>query len=127
MANEITYSARLSVAKGNLQLTYAPSALQPDLASDTGSAGQQVIGDVAESVTIGTDTGTGGMAFFRNLSTAATITISKATNTTTFDPLLRLLPGEYLVCRLHTTNVWAKAETVAAATAATLQYHILST
>jgi hypothetical protein len=126
MANEITYSARLSVSKGNLQLTYSPSALQPDMTNDTGSAGQQIIGDVAEAVTIGTDTGTGGMAFFRNLSTAATVTISKATNTTTFDPLLRLRPGEYVVCRLHTTNVWAKAETVAGATVATLQYHILS-
>jgi hypothetical protein len=126
MPNEITYSARLSVAKGNLQLTYAPSALQPDLASDTGSAGQQVIGDVAESITIGTDTLTGGMAFFRNLSDGATVTLSKATNSSTFDPLIRLLPGEYVVCRLQTTNVWARATTVAAATAATLQYHILS-
>ncbi len=126
MANEITYSARLNVTKGNLQLTYAPSALQPDLANDTGSGGQQIIGDVAEAIAIGTDTSTGGMAFFRNLSTGATITISKATNTTTFDPLLRLLPGEYVVCRLQTTNVWAQAITVAAATQATLQFHILS-
>lgn len=126
MANEITYSARLAVTKGNLQLTYAPSALQPDLTDDTGSAGQQIIGTTAEAVTIGTDTSTGGMAFFRNLSTAATITISKATNTTTFDPLLRLRPGEYVVCRLQTTNVWAQAITVTGATQATLQYHVLS-
>ena len=126
MANEITYSARISVSKGNLQLTYAPSALQPDLSADTGSAGQQIIGDVAEAVTIGTDTLTGGMAFFRNLSDAATITLSKATNITSFDPLIRLLPGEYVVCRLQTTNVWARAATVTGATAATLQYHILS-
>lgn len=126
MANEITFSSRLSVSKGNLQLTYAPSALQPDLASDTGSGGQQIIGSTAEAIAIGTDTSTGGMAFFRNLSDAATITISKATNTTTFDPLLRLLPGEYVICRLQTTNVWAQAITVAAGTQATLQYHILS-
>ena len=126
MSNEITYSARLSVSNGNLQLAYAPSALQPDMSSQTGSAGQQIIGDVAEALAIGSDTSTGGMAFFRNLSTAATITVSKATNTTTFDPLLRLLPGEYVVCRLQTTNVWAQAITVSGATQATLQYHILS-
>jgi hypothetical protein len=126
MANEITYSSRLSVTKGNLQIAYAPSALQPNLDNDTGSAGQQIIGTTAEAVTIGTDTGTGGMAFFRNLSDAATITLSKATNTSTFDPLLRLLPGEYVICRLQTTNVWAQAITVAGGTQATLQYHILS-
>lgn len=126
MANEITYSARLAVNNGNLQLSYTPSALQPDMASQTGSGGQQIIGDVAEAIAIGTDTVTGGMAFFRNLSTAATVTISKATNTASFDPLIRLRPGEYLVCRLQTTNVWAQAITVSGSTAATLQYHILS-
>lgn len=126
MSSEITYSARLSVSKGNLQLTYSPSALQPDMTDDTGSAGQQIIGTTPEAVSIGIDTSTGGMSFFRNLSTAATITIAKATNTTSYDPLLRLLPGEYVVCRLQTTNVWAQAITVAGATQATLQYHVLS-
>jgi|688.fasta_scaffold458265_2 hypothetical protein len=126
MANEITYSSRITVSKGNLQITYSPSAIQPDLESDTGSAGQQIIGTTPEAVTIGTDTSSGGMAFFRNLSTAASITVSKATNTASFDALLRLLPGEYVICRLQTTNVWAQAFTVSGATQATLQYHILS-
>lgn len=126
MANELTYTSRLSVAKGNLQMTFAPSTLQPDLDSDTGSGGQQIIGATPEAIAIGTDTGTGGMSFFRNISTVATITISKATNTSSFDPLLRLLPGEYVVCRLQTTNVWAQAITAVGGTQATLQYQIFS-
>lgn len=126
MAQEITYSARLSVAKGNLQHAFNPSVLQIDLASDAGVGGQQVIGDTAEALEMNADVSANGMAYFRNLSDQISIDISKATNTTTFDPLVRLLPGEYVVGRVASTNIWAKANTAGTNTSAVLQFQVFS-
>jgi hypothetical protein len=126
MADEITYQARLSVAKGNLQHSFVPSALQIDLASDNAVGGQQVIGGTAEALEMNADVAAHGMAYFRNLNENISIDISKATNTTTFDPLLRLLPGEYSICRVASTNIWARANTTGTNTEAVLQFQVFS-
>lgn len=126
MAQEITYSARLSVTKGNLQHAFNPSVLQIDLASEAGVGGQQVIGGTAEALEMNADVAAFGMGYFRNLSTEISIDISKATNTTTFDPLLRLLPGEYAIGRVASTNIWAKANTAGTNTSAVLQFQVFS-
>lgn len=126
MTLEITYSARMSVNKGNLQHAFNPNVLQVDLASDIGVGGQQSIGGTAEALEMNADIAPFGMAYFRNLSTSISIDISKATNTSTFDPLLRLLPGEYSIGRLASTNIWAKANTVGTNTSAVLQFQVFS-
>lgn len=126
MTLEINYSARMTVNKGNLQHAFNPSVLQIDLASDVAVGGQQVIGGTAEALEMNADVAAFGMAYFRNLSTAISIDISKATNTTTFDPLLRLLPGEYAIGRVASTNIWAKANTVGTNTSAVLQFQVFS-
>jgi hypothetical protein len=126
MAGEINYGAKLSINRGNLQHQFTPSGLLLDLNSDQAAGGNQVIGGTAEALTFNGDVAAFGMAYFRNLSTAIAIDISKATNTTTFDPLIRLLPGEYSIIRGATTNIWAKASTSGTNTAATLQYMVFS-
>lgn len=126
MANEITYSARLSVSKNNLQHAFNPSVLQITLASEVGVGGQQVIGGTAEALEMNADIADYGMAYFRNLSSAISIDISKATNTTTFDPLIRLLPGEYVIGRVASTNIWAKAITAGTNTSAVMQFQVFS-
>lgn len=126
MAQEITYSARLSVSKGNLQHAFNPSVLLIDLASENGVGGQQVIGGTAEALEMNADVAAYGVAYFRNLSSLIAIDISKATNTTTFDPLIRLLPGEYAIARVASTNIWAKAITAGTNLEAVLQFQVFS-
>ena len=123
MADEVSVSGRIQIRKGNLEHVFAPSALLVDLASENAIGGNQVIGTNPESLVYNaTDVAANGYAYFRNLSTAATIAINYATSTSAFTAFVRLEPGEYAIHRVAQTAIYAQAST----TTAILQYYILS-
>lgn len=123
MADEITVSGRIQIRKGNLEHVFAPSTLLVDLASENAIGGNQVIGTNPESLVYNsTDVSANGYAYFRNLSTDATVSINYATSTTAFTAFVRLEPGEFAIHRIAQTAIYAQAAT----TTAVLQYYILS-
>ena len=123
MADEIIVAGRIQIRKGNLEHSFAPSSLLVDLASENAIGGNQVIGTNPESLVYNaTDVTANGYAYFRNLSTNATIEINYATSTSAFTAFVRLEPGEYAIHRVAQTAIYAQAST----TNATLQYYILS-
>jgi hypothetical protein len=123
MADEITVAGRISIKKGNLEQVFAPSTLLVDLASENAVGGNQVIGTNPESLVYNsTDVAANGYAYFRNLSTSATITLNHATSTTAYTAFVRLEPGEFAIHRVASTSIHAQAST----TTAVLQYLILS-
>jgi hypothetical protein len=133
MSNEISFSGRLSISKGNLQHVFAPSTLLADLASDTGAGGQQAIGGSAEQLELNADVTPYGMAYFRNLSTAIPVEIgataysaTAATTPTSLVSIVRLLPGEYAISRVSLTSLFAKAVTAGTNTSAVLQFQVFS-
>lgn len=73
MANEITVTASINVAKGNFSRRIAPGALTFDQAAQGQAGGVLEIGTSEESITL-TDLGTLGWAYFRNLDTSNYVT-----------------------------------------------------
>lgn len=126
MANEITVTGTLRVLKGSLQHTFSPSSLQADLSSDTGVGGQQSLGASAEQLEMNADVAPQGWGYFRNLSSTIAIEIDNSTNSATFNAFLYLKAGEYAICRLATTTLYARAITATGSTAATLQFQLFS-
>lgn len=123
MADEITVSGRIQIKKGNLEHLFSPSALLVDLASENAIGGNQVIGTNPESLVYNsTDVAANGYAYFRNLSTAATVTINYATASSSYTAFVRLEPGEFAIHRVAQTSIFAQASS----TTAVLQYYILS-
>tara|TARA_R100001086_G_scaffold169725_5_gene92520 strand:+ start:5450 stop:5815 length:366 start_codon:yes stop_codon:yes gene_type:complete len=120
MADEISYTASLAINATNFVESFTPGKLSIDLASTAGSGGSQVIGTGHEAIAKG-DTAAGGVAFFRNLDETNYVEIGLEVSSA-FQPMVKLLAGEYALMRLATADVFAKANTANI----NLQYRMLS-
>jgi hypothetical protein len=131
MANEISITTRLQIAKGSFQFFFAPNTLQADLASEASAGGNQIIGSGAEALDLNGDVSANGVAYFQNLSTAIPIElgISGYTSTTagtSMISLFRLNAGESCIARAATTSIFAKAITSGTNTQAFVSFQIFS-
>jgi hypothetical protein len=131
MANEISITNRLQIAKGSFQFFFAPNTLQADLASEASAGGNQIIGSGAEALDLNGDVSANGVAYFQNLSTAIPIElgISAYTSTsasTSMISLFRLNAGESCIARAATTSIFAKAITSGTNTQAFVSFQIFS-
>jgi hypothetical protein len=131
MANEISITNRLQIAKGSFQFFFAPNTLQADLASEASAGGNQIIGSAAEALDLNGDVSANGVAYFQNLSTAIPIElgISGYTSTTagtSMISLFRLNAGESCIARAATTSIFAKAITSGTNTQAFVSFQIFS-
>jgi len=123
MADEISLQASISFSTTNIDENINPASLQIDVASALGDGGVQQIGSGSHETIVATDTGDGGIFFFRNIDDAINITIGRVDGSpATFNPFLKLLPGEYAVGRLQQAAIAAKA----ASGTANLQYRLFS-
>ena len=118
MANEITLSFVLSVAKDSLVEEYNTGTTRQDLASDLGAGGAQEIGTASEAL-VTTNATAGGYFYARNLEPAGGnfIEIGSATAL-----IVKLLPGEWCCFRANTATIHAKAD----GSASNLQYRLFS-
>jgi len=133
MANEISITHRLQIAKGAFQFYFAPSTLQADLASEASAGGNQVIGSTPEALDLNTDVSANGIAYFQNLSTAIPIEIGVTGYTSQAPPgmtqlisLFRLNAGESCIARAATTSIFAQAITSGTNTQAFLSFQLFS-
>ena len=132
MANEISISQRLQIAKGSFQFYFAPNTLQADLASEASAGGNQIITGTPEALDLNADVSANGFSYYQNLSTSIPIEIgisafSQTTAATTaMISLFRLNPGESCIARAATTNVFAKAITTGTNTQAFISFQIFS-
>lgn len=122
MAQEITVTARLNVAKGYLVQKFDPGSVLVDLTGTTATGGVQDIGTStnAEALSM-SDVSSAGYAFFRNTDTTNYVEIGTGTGAS-FAAFLKLKAGEVAVCRLGTNAPTAKANSAAVK----LQYFILA-
>lgn len=121
MADEISLQASISFSTTNIDENINPASLQIDVASALGDGGVQQIGSGSHETIVATDTGDGGIFFFRNIDDAINITIGRVDGGS-FNPFLKLLPGEYAVGRLQQSAIAAQA----ASGTANLQYRLFS-
>lgn len=131
MANEISITNRLQIAKGSFQFFFAPNTLQADLASEASAGGNQIIGSAAEALDLNGDVLANGVAYFQNLSTAIPIELgisgyTSTTATTSMISLLRLNAGESCIARAATTSIFAKAITSGTNTQAFVSFQLFS-
>lgn len=133
MANEVSVSQRLQIAKGSFQFFFSPNTLQADLASEASAGGNQIITGTAEALDLNADVTANGFAYFQNLSTTIPIelgitgyTIAAATAPTAMISLIRLNVGESCIARAATTNVYAKAITSGTNTQAFVSFQMFS-
>lgn len=109
MANELTISASLKVAKGHLREELTKAGLLATMAGSLSLKGVQPIGTAYEAVTIG-DVGTAGWAAFINLDTTNYVELGVEV-AAAFYPLVKLLPGEVALFRLAAGTFHARANT----------------
>tara|TARA_R100000654_G_scaffold8278_3_gene19591 strand:- start:19973 stop:20374 length:402 start_codon:yes stop_codon:yes gene_type:complete len=106
MANEITYNSSLIATKTNFSERIEPGSIQIDLSSSLEMvAGVKDVDNTAngtEIVATSSGLNSGGMYFFRNLSTAGVVEVGRGPSGS-FAPFLSLKPGEYAIGRLATT------------------------
>lgn len=131
MANEISISQRLQIAKGSFQFYFAPNTLQADLASEASAGGNQIIGGTAEALDLNTAVSANGVAYFQNLSTSIPIEIgisgfTSTTASSSMISLFRLNAGESCIARAATTSIFAKAITTGTNTQAFVSFQIFS-
>ena len=109
MANEITISAALSIARTGLTLS-ASSSSSIDQAGDANSGFVQTIGTSTEQITM-LDVVTPGYYYLRNDDATNFILIGLATPVTAPDAFITLAPGKCAVFPSRQTVIYAKADT----------------
>ena len=109
MANEISVSARLKVAKGYLSLE-KQATITPTMSGSVYSTAAQTIGTTHGVLGIASDVATKGYAWFRNLDTTNYVEIGLEVSAA-FQPLIKLKAGEVALVRLSNVSVYAKANT----------------
>lgn len=120
MAQEITLTLKMSVAKGYLVQKFDPGTILVDLTGTTAIGGVQDIGTTAEALSI-TDVSTAGYAYFRNTDTTNFVEIGTGT-AGSFVAFAKLKAGEAAILRLGTNAPTARANTASVR----LQFYILS-
>jgi len=112
MSNEVTITAAVKVANGNLSEDWSKRNLKVDQAAANAAGSVQSIGFAAHEQIVLTDIGTAGYAFFKNTDATNYIEIGLDVGGT-FYPFAKLKPGEPGVIRLATKVIYAKANTAA--------------
>lgn len=102
MANEITLSVNMSVAKGSLRYTFAPPTASINLTGNAAAGGVQNISTTTEALLL-VDVTTRGMANFINLTSGTEVEIGSYDGTT-FHPFGQLNAGEPAVLRLSASS-----------------------
>lgn len=112
MANEFSISAALTLRKNylNKQVSDARN-LNAVTSAPAYVAGSPSIGTTHEAIPMG-DVATQGWAFFKNLDATNFVTIGIVV-TATYYPMLKLKAGEFVLVRLSTNTIYAKADTAA--------------
>lgn len=105
MANEILKSISLQAAKVNYSFQ---KAIRGNMAGSHKTANVQDIPNTATAVTIGPGIASAGEGIFTNLDPTNYIDLGILVSST-FYPLVRLLPGDVHAFRLSTLTFWAKA------------------
>lgn len=98
MANEISLSVNMSVAKGTLRYTFAPPTASINLTGNAAAGGVQNISTTTEALSL-IDVTTRGLANFLNLSTGTKVEIGSYDGTN-FHSFGQLNAGEPAVLRL---------------------------
>jgi hypothetical protein len=111
MANEITVSARLKVAKSSVEMDRNETDTF-DMSGTKVGGGIQVVGTTYEAVSLPADIGTAGYAWFKNHSTANYLELGLEV-AAAFYAFAKLEPGEFGVIRLATNSIFARANTAA--------------
>lgn len=110
MANEISLTLGLRVIKDNLKFVLEPAKIPRDLTGSRRHSSTQTIGFAAhEALTTG-DLATAGYALFVNLDATNYVEIG-IDDSATFEPLAKLLPGDWAILPLTTLAIYAKANT----------------
>ena len=102
MANEITLSVNMSVAKGSLRYTFNPPTANITLLGNAAAGGVQNISTATEALLL-VDVTTRGMANFVNLSTGTKVQLG-TWDGTTYHPFQQLNAGEPAVLRLSAST-----------------------
>lgn len=110
MANEITIRSQMTVRKGSLRISRAPS-LTFDMDGSHYSANAQTIGTTEEALVIAADVAFLGQGVLVNTDETNFVEIG-VKPAATFYPLHRLYPGEHVLGRFSPAAVpYAKADT----------------
>lgn len=123
MANEITLTVNMSVAKGSLRYSFTPPTANINLTGNAAAGALQNLSTTAESLAT-LDVTVAGMANFVNLTAGTEIELGTLSGTT-FVPVLLLNSGEPAVSRLATTTLYAKVAEPTNGTAV-LQWQVFS-
>ena len=112
MANEITITASMKVANGNLDESWRKANLKVNQTGKSAAGSVQEIGFAAHEQIVLTDIGTAGYAYFRNTDTTNYVEVGVDVGAT-FYAFMKLKPGEAAVLRLATGTIYAQANTAA--------------
>ena len=123
MANEISLTVNLSVAKGSLRYTFAPPPASINLTGNAGAGAVQNVSTTTEALSV-VDVTSPGIASFINLTSGSEVQVGQMSGGT-FVPVLQLEYGEPAVARMATTALYAKV-TVPTNGTANLQWNLLS-
>lgn len=109
MANEITTTVSITVDKGDFRQSFAPGPQRIDWTGTEMESGSTTIGTASsgQQITSGLLTN-GGYFYARNTGADNTIDIGRSISSV-FQPFLALPPGESVVARLDSSDVYAKA------------------
>jgi len=120
MSKEISVTLGVSCQKGNLTFSRASVTQKVDMAGTHRSNDTQDITTTPAALAISASVATPGITYLRNLDTTNFVQVGVYVSST-FYPLLKLLPGESQMVRLAITNPYAKADTATV----TLEYDVL--
>jgi hypothetical protein len=109
MANELSLSVRMRLAKGGLKKSFSSGSLSIDVAGTNVIDNVQNIGTSEEAVLLG-EASTGGYVIAHNLDATNYVSLRAATGTGNF---LRINAGEIAVFRLEAAAPFAIANTAA--------------
>lgn len=110
MANEITQSIRITASKNDAQVVLA-STKRITMTGDDMVQGTQVIGTVAETLSLGDISGAPSQLVVKNLDSTNFVELGGDSGLTVFK--LRIEPGETVVIRPGGATVYAQADTAA--------------
>ncbi|NBR87386.1 MAG: hypothetical protein EB141_13335 [Verrucomicrobia bacterium] len=110
MANEITLTASLSLAKTGQNLTGSVSGLSITQSGSTNIANVQTVGTTSEQLSLG-DVSSPGYLFLKNLDATNFVVFDLNNPAVASTAFCTLLPGEGAVIPTRRTAIYAKADT----------------
>lgn len=110
MANEITVSLRLLSTKVGAKMDFNPGALSVTMSGTRKVESTQDIGTSHEILSINSDFGTAGYAYFTNVDATNFVELG-ILDGSTFESFGKLKAGQSAIIPLTTKAVYAKADT----------------